>query len=155
MHRLIWVFTVRTCLMVFSTPCRLYFFLSFCLYIQVSLNMCTDAHQNNIILRSACAAAWQDKRFSSAREKFHFLILHLGKLGRLDQSAQIWRLIWVYLNCANRKHLLTSCCSDWHKSGKFDKKKECHKKKFCKDVQSVLSDLNLYGHWLHKLLGAP
>ena len=25
--------------------------LSFCLYIQASLNMCTDAHQNNIILR--------------------------------------------------------------------------------------------------------
>ena len=29
------------------------FFLSFCSYIQVSLNMCIDAYQNNIILRSA------------------------------------------------------------------------------------------------------
>ena len=68
-----------------AMPIIFFSFKIFCFYIQVSLNMCKDIHQNDIIIRSACAAAGQDKRFSSAREKskFHFSILHLDKLGRL------------------------------------------------------------------------
>ena len=62
------------------------YFLSFCLYIQVSLNHCAQTHIK-IILLSGQPVQLRDKikKNSSAREKskFHFLILHLGKLGRL------------------------------------------------------------------------
>ena len=61
------------------------FFLSFCLHIQVSLKICTDAHQNNIILRSACALkAKRFSTFSSARGKgkfdfFNSALMQTGK----------------------------------------------------------------------------
>ena len=76
--------------MSFSTHSQLHFF-SVCLHTQVGLKLCTDAYQNNIIVRSACEVARQGKRLSSAREndEFHFLFLHLYKY--TGKAVIIWR----------------------------------------------------------------